>query len=259
MKELLKTPGFGSGETEMFLYESESNTNRVILLLKGIYGYHFQLNDFQTDLLGLKWDTSFIRYFLPYSHIVCVNTSRLVSFDQSNFKGRQDSFEGKDYWNEVSDVSIAFQRALQVLAQKGVTNPEIHLIGKSFGGTTFLGMREIVNKALTISMIGSGCGKSDKTTKPLLRTLPGEQELLKTIAKYTGCFYLYRGELDEVVPFESQEKIIRTSGAKVTNCVTIKGVDHEFEKINGRDSIDPGVIIRKMIFDAIMMNTKQKP
>lgn len=258
MKELLKTPGFGNGETEMFLYESEVQTNRVILLLKGIYGFHFQLDDFQTDLLGLKWDAAFIRYFLPHTHVVCVNTSRLTGFDQSSFKERRDSFEGKDYWNEVSDVTIAFERALQFLSEKGVTTPEIHLVGKSFGGTTFLGMKDIANKAITISMMGSGCGKSETTTKPLLRTLPDESELLLTITNYNGYFASYRGEIDEVVPLESQEKIIRASGAKITNYVTIKSADHEFEKMNGMDSIEPGIIVRKMILDSILMNTKQK-
>ncbi len=258
MKELLKTPSFGNGETEMFLYESEIKTSRVVLLLKGIYGFHFQLDDFQTDLLGLKWDAAFIRYFLPHAHVVCVNTSRLIGYDQSSFKERRDSFEGKDYWNEISDVSIAFERALQVLVEKGITTPEIHLIGKSFGGTTFLGMKEIAHKAVTISMLGSGSGKSETTTKPLLHTLPDEQELLETIKNYTGCFYSYRGELDEVVPLESQEKIIRASGAKITSYITLKGVDHEFEKMHGEDSIEPGMIVRKMILDAIMMNTKQK-
>ena len=108
MKEKLKTSDFGMGLTELYIYESTSKTNKVILLLKGIYGYHFELDDFKTDLLGLKWDQSFIRYFLPYAHVVCVNTSRLDGYDQNIFSQRQDSFEGKDYSQEIDDIKIAF-------------------------------------------------------------------------------------------------------------------------------------------------------
>ncbi len=258
MKEKLKTSDFGMGLTELYIYESTSKTNKVILLLKGIYGYHFELDDFKTDLLGLKWDQSFIRYFLPYAHVVCVNTSRLDGYDQNIFSQRQDSFEGKDYSQEIDDIKIAFNRALKLLSNNGLTNPKIHLMGKSFGGTVFLGMPEVVQKSTSISMFGSGCGRDENTKRPLLRTLPDEEILLKTIKDYRGLFSFYHGELDEIVPIESQEKIVKASGAKLTSFITIKGADHEFEKMYGKESLEPGTLLRKMLLNNILFSDNIK-
>lgn len=258
MKEILKTSDFGTGLTELYLYESTSQTNRVILLLKGIYGYHFEIDDFKTNLQDIKWEQTFIKYFLEYAHVVCINTSRLGNYEQTNFSQRQNSFVGKNYQQEVDDVISAFNRVLEILAKKGIMQPTIHLIGKSFGGTTFLGMTKITKRACSISMIGSGCGRSETTTKPLLMTLPDERELLKTISDYSGFFALYRGELDEIVPKESQEKIVQASGAKITNYITMKGVDHEFEKINGKDSLGPRILLRKMLLDMIFLSENFK-
>jgi hypothetical protein len=254
MKKILKTSDFGTGLTELYVYQSAFQTDKVVLLLKGIYGYHFELGDFKTDLLGLKWDQAFVRHFLEYSHVICVNTSRKEGYDQSVFSERRLSFEGKDFREETSDVRIAFECALEMLSEGGVNNPEIHLIGKSFGGTTLLGIPEIVSRARSVSMLASGCGRSETTTRPLLRTLPGEEELLKTISDYSGHFFSYRGTLDDVVPIESQEKIVRASGAKVTSYVTIIGADHEFEKMDGQDSLEPGTMIRKMLVETIKSN-----
>ncbi|MEJ0001914.1 MAG: hypothetical protein WDN09_01900 [bacterium] len=258
MKETLRTSDFGTGLTELHVYESRNKTSRVILLLKGIYSYHFELDDFKTDLTGLKWDQAFVRYFLEHAHVICVNTSRLADHDQTIFSQREDSFYGKNYSQEVSDVKIAFEKALQILGAKGVQEPIIHLIGKSFGGTVFLGMPEVTSKACSIAMLGSGCGRSKETAKPLLSTLPDEEKLLETIRDYSGFFSLYRGEFDEVVPIESQEKIVKASGAKVTNYVTIRDTDHEFEKINGQDSLEPGILLRKMLLDTILLSEKHR-
>ncbi|MFA6514809.1 MAG: hypothetical protein WCT42_00915 [Candidatus Paceibacterota bacterium] len=258
MKEILKTSDFGTGLTELYIYESTSKTERVILLLKGIYGYHFQLDDFQTSLFGLKWDQSFIRYFLPHAHVICVNTSRLDDYNQNVFSQRRDAFEGKNYHQEVNDVEIAFNRALQLLSERGFKNLQIHLIGKSFGGTVFLGMPEIVQKSISISMFGSGCGKREDSKSSLLRTLPNEEILLKTINDYRGLFSFYHGELDEIVPIESQEKIVKASGAKLTSYITMKGVDHEFEKMYGEENLEPGTLLRKMLLNNILFSDNIK-
>lgn len=254
MKEVLKTSDFGIGLTELYIYESIQPSNRVILLLKGIYGYHFELTDFGTDLLKLKWDQAFIKYFIEYANVVCINTSRLPGYDQTSFSNRKDSFSGKVYLQEIEDVVVAFNRGLELLASKGINDPKIHLVGKSFGGTTFLGMNDILQKTCSVSMLGSGCGRSNATVKPLLSSLPQEEELLKTIRDYLGVFMYCRGELDEIVPIESQEKIVKSSGAKLTSYITMKGVDHQFEKMDGKDSLEPWVLLRKMLLNSIFLS-----
>lgn len=258
MKKTIKTSEFGTGNSEVFVYPSrQKDSKRVILLLKGIYGYHFELDGRLTNIVGLKWDQAFVSYFLDGAHVICVNTSRKDGFDQSDFHQSMNSFENKTFEQEVDDVYQCFREGLKMLESNGVIVANIHLVGKSFGGTTFLGLPDIVAKATSIVMLGSGCGRKPTTTKPLLLTLFDEERLLQTIRDYKGYFVSYRGELDQVTPAESQEKLVKASGARFNVYTKLRGVDHQFDKENGIDSIAPNNFLRRSILDHIILSEKE--
>lgn len=254
MKNKFKTSNFGSGNSELFLYLSAAKTNRVIIILKGLYGYHFPLDKNKTSLFGIKWEHSFIQYFHRTAHVICFNTSRIAKFKQEDFQQRRESFEGKEYETELTDTRIIFSEAKTLLLKMGIQYPKFHLIGKSFGGTVLLGLPEIVHVASSVHFLGSGCGRDPDTKKPLLKSLYNESTLLKTVEEYKGYLTFFIGSDDTVVPIESQEKIIKASGAVMTKRFEIKGADHEFEKINNQESLRPNKIIRNIIFNSICIS-----
>ena len=113
---------------------------------------------------------------------------------------------GKTFKQECEDI----QKGFDVCVREGLISKEqkFTIIGNSFGGTLLLALPELLQKAKAIIMIGSGCGKSPTTTKPLLSTMLSEEYLLASLQSYRGTFVFVRGTNDTVVPKESQDKII---------------------------------------------------
>ena len=99
-------------------------------------------------------------------------------------------------------------------------------------------------------MIGSGCGKSATTTRPLLKTLFNERKLLKPISSYQGVFVFVRGSDDTIVPKESQNKIIKTiSKASIKIIYIVLHAQH-----NLSSSFDSSTKNRKKILISILDN-----
>jgi dienelactone hydrolase len=156
-------------------------------------------------------------------NFICINTARRKLDEKIDHS--KEAFAQKTFKQECDDV----YKAYLYLVNKKILNKsqKLIVIGNSFGGTTLLGISELINKSSTIIMIGSGCGKSSTTIKPLLKTLFNEKKLLKTISEYKGIFVFVRGSDDKVVPKESQDKIVGTvSGASKKIVYTIQYAQH---------------------------------
>ncbi|HEY4528583.1 MAG TPA: hypothetical protein VJJ48_02035 [Candidatus Paceibacterota bacterium] len=196
MKKLSLRSSFHSLPIEVFWYESLQPTTNTVILLKGIYGLH---NPNATD----SWDMLLISCCKSLYNFVCINTARLDGILASD---APEAFAGKTFEQECEDI----QRSFDACVREGFVSKEhgIIVVGNSFGGTLLLALPELLQKAEAVIMIGSGCGKSQTTTKPLLVTMPSEEHLLSSLQSYSGTFAFVRGTNDTVVPKESQDKII---------------------------------------------------
>ena len=248
IREKIETSDFGLKKSEIFLYQSLIKTNKVLFIIKGMYGRHSP--DVITKDIP-KWDVQLVNNFTKYAHIVCCNTSSGIIELQANFETRKEAYKDKTFQQEVGDIKKVVARVKDIFYEKGIPEPEFYFFGKSFGGTILLALQESL-AAKAIYMVGSGCGKSETTTNSLLKTMPEESVLLKNISYYEkGKFYFFRGELDDVVPKESQEKIVSAIKKDILEYIVMDGVDHEFERLNGLDSDIPLKSIMNKISDSL--------
>lgn len=248
IRKKIITSQFGEKESEVFVYTPERQSNKVLFLLKGMYGRYDPI----TDKVSSKWDAQFVYHFTKSCYVVCCNTSSKKISPMSDFDARKQAYDGKTFQEEISDVELCIQKTEEILKTLGVDKPLFYFFGKSFGGTILLALKQILD-AQGIFMVGSGCGKSETTTRTILRTMPEEAVLLRNISKYkNGNFHFIRGELDEVVPIESQEKIVNSVDESRRDYVVVKGVDHEFEKVNGKYSDFPITYLIQKVSTSLM-------
>lgn len=216
MRRFTITSSFQSLPIEIFWYPSKKKTTTTIVLLKGLYGLH--------DPLMNSWDTELVSVLNDDYNFVCVNTARrgATTVERSSW----EAFVEKKFEQECVDI----QQALMYLTkhEQMSLSESVYIIGNSFGGTTLLGLPEIMGKASGIIMIGSGCGKSSTTSKPLLATLYDEEKLLSSLRVYSGIFAFVHGSEDDIVPKSSQDKIIvAASSVRMKIVYTITGAQHD--------------------------------
>jgi len=232
MKKLFLSSSFHSLPIEVFWYESLQPTTNTVVLLKGIYGFH---NPDTTD----SWDMSLISARESSYNFICINTARLDGVLPSD---TPEAFIDKTFEQECEDI----QKGFDVCVQEGLISKKhkVTIVGNSFGGTLLLALPELLQKAEAVIMIGSGCGKSQTTTKPLLVTMPGEEHLLPSLQSYSGTFVFVRGTNDTVVPKDSQDKII-ASAISARECVVceIKDASH---------NLSGGTIDRTELFSRLL-------
>ncbi len=184
--------------TVIFHYSAEQKTNRAVFILKGLYGEHVPPN------IGAKqsWDNELIDLLKAQYEVFIFNTGRHNTHD------KKEAFVGKTYQNECDDMKRAFAFCREKILKRDFLQ---EIITMSFGGTVLMGCPEILETAQSVVMIGSGCGKSPTTTKPLVSTLPDAPDLLKAISKFTGSLYFLHGGKDTIVSLESQKKIYESA------------------------------------------------
>ncbi len=221
MNHYTTTSSFQSLPINIYHYPATQESSQVVLLLKGLYGLHIPGTT-------TSWEGALIPLLTTDIHVICINTSRIG--DEDEVRSSKDAFVGKTFAQECEDI----ERAYRYLCDEKVLPVDhiLSVIGNSFGGTTLLGAPYLLEQASVVIMIGSGCGKSATTTKPLLATLLDEKELLSSLRSYTGIFAFVRGALDSVVPHSSQEKIMQSaSSARVNMRYEIAHADHDLTSI----------------------------
>jgi hypothetical protein len=250
MEEISYISSFNNLYCVVNIYKSEISSNRILLILKGIYSHHtpFTKKDY---IFGSKWDHDLINYLSKNTNIVCINSSRLANFDQTDNRQRQNSFEGKIFEQEVKDIENGLAEAIKYLEDsQNEKVKNIHIVAKSFGGTVALGSKTLLSKSNSIIFIGSGCGKSSTTTKPLLQTLYDEETLLENINNFKGYFTHVRGGNDHVVPTTSQEKIVAHAvNTKLTTSIIISEVDHDLETKMGQRTELTTIILKNLLLN----------
>ncbi len=239
MKKYEISSSFQSLPIEIFYYPAKKKSKHTILLLKGLYGFHNpkSLN---------SWENEIIQSSRGKYNFVCINTARKDIKLKESYS--QKAFSQKSFKQECDDI----YRVYKYLVDKKVLlkNHKLSVIGNSFGGTSLLGIPKLINRSSLIIMIGSGCGKSLTTTKPLLKTLFDEKKLLESITGYKGVFVFVRGSEDKLVPKKSQDKIIKkVNSALIKINYIIQGASH-----NLSNSSDQLIINRKKILKSILDN-----
>ena len=240
MKSYKTASIFKSLPIEIFYYSAKQKTRHTVILLKGLYGLHDSKSN-------TSWDNEVIKSLKGKYNFICINTARRETGGKE--KHNQKSFTGKTFKQECDDVYKAYQ---YLIDQKVISKEQkLSIMANSFGGTTLLGIPQLIRKSSSIIMVGSGCGKSLTTTKPLLKTLFNEDILLKAISSYKGIFAYIRGEKDTIVPKESQEKIIQAfKSASIKVVYEIRGAQHNLTSVTKTNSIN-----RQEILTSILENT----
>lgn len=219
--ETYEIPGLFLGNIKIYRYSSIKPSKKIILVLKGIYGEHIP------D--GTSWDNALIKLLLDDYHVVFVRTSRL------NNKIDRDAFVGKTFAQECAEVGNAFEYCNTNIFSNDY---EWGCIAVSLGGTTLLGTPHILSQMKTVIMVGSGCGRNQETTKPLLSTLPETEQLLRPLDDYRGTFIFLHGESDTVVPKDSQALIYSRAAKHSTKheWVSLPNLDHSLREADTRES-----------------------
>lgn len=224
MQKFTIKSSFKSLPIEIFIYQNKKPSQPTILLIKGLYGLHKPQST-------SSWDNEIINLGKADCNFIIVNTARFGTTEEE--RNSKDAFLDKTFKQECDDYTTVFKFLSQHKESFNVQN--FSIIANSFGGTILLGLPKITNLAKSVIMIGSGCGKSPTTTKPLLQTLYSEEKLLSNIGKYKGIFVYVRGDEDTIVPRDSQDKIIKSAvNSRFLINYSIRNTDHELKPINKR-------------------------
>ncbi len=227
MQEHVVPSVFVGTQTTIYHYPSTQKSGRAVLILKGLYGGH---NPAKTGS-DASWDNLLVERLQHAYHSILIRTGRGVSED------KQAQFEGKTFAQECLDIETAMAYCREHLFPADTRWATVAL---SFGGTTLLGTPELLHSFETAVFIGSGCGRSPTTTKPLLDTLPQTEALLNSIQKFGGHFFFLHGERDTIVPLGSQKMIYENANdADCRAWVEFPGLNHELEKASGGESEIP--------------------
>ncbi len=213
--------GLFSESVIVYHYPSNKPSKKSILVLKGIYGEH--------DPNGLSWDNALVKLLQNNHHIIFIRTSRL------NNKTDREAFIGKTFGQECSEIESALEYCNKNIFPKDIT---WCCIGASFGGTILLGTPRTLSQMKAVIMIGSGCGKTPETTKPLLSTLPETDQLLRALDTYSGIFIFLHGENDVIVPEYSQRLIYDRAGkhSNKHRWVSMPNLDHSLRDTSTKES-----------------------
>lgn len=219
--ETYEIPGLFSGDVKVYHYPSITPSKKVLFVLKGIYGEHI--------LNGNSWDNALVKLLQNDYHLIFVRTSRLDD------KVDREAFVGKTFEQERAEVSSVFAYCNKNIFQNDYVWASI---GVSFGGTIFLATPEILSQMKLVVVVGSGCGRNPETTKPLLSTLPETEQLLQSLDVYRNTFIFLHGEVDTVVPLDSQQMIydraIKNSAKH--EWINLPNLDHGLRDVLTRES-----------------------
>lgn len=225
---------FNNTSTLIYHYPARNDSEKVLLLLKGLYGEHKPTGD---DVIC--WDMELIKLVNDNYHVLVIQSGRLAGITGISV------FVGKTFDQECSDVEKAFKYCLTHLFNKEM---RWMAIGSSFGGTTILGASDVLLKMETVVLIGSGSGKSENTTKPLLSTLFETEKLLSSLQKYVGNFFFLHGTHDDVVPLDSQRKIYDSLSKNIKYREWIECSEHNHQLINvNTNKLETSKLLLKII------------
>ena len=104
------------------------------------------------------------------------------------------------------------------------------------GGTVTTMLNDKFKYIDKIVLAGSGINYGFSNL-PILSTVPKESEIVKSAGKFTGNVLSLQGSKDEVVPLESQNKLLTAYSSSKTTKKIINGANHSFSKINGKNKM----------------------
>lgn len=232
-----KVPSAFFGETVIFHYPAKEKTNQAVLLLKGLYGQHVS----EGTQSKQSWDNQLV-YLLKNKYDIFLFNAGRREVDK-----KKEAFAGKTFQQECDDIQNAFTYCKENILREDIVWGSVAM---SFGGTILMGCPGILQIMQNVIMIGSGCGKSSTTIKPLLSTLPETSELLQSISSYKGSLYFLHGGKDAVVPKESQKEIYENAtGCFSRGWIEFPSLDHELNESVSGVSYTAALVEKFLYFD----------
>ncbi|MEK7497390.1 MAG: alpha/beta hydrolase [Patescibacteria group bacterium] len=110
----------------------------------------------------------------------------------------------------------------------------LYVVANSIGGTVTVTLKDKFKYIDRLVLAGSGTG-GQGSTKPILSTCPPEKEVLDSTSRYKGDLLFLQGSLDDIVPFEAQDKLYNSFKKSKKEKIIIEGANHNFTKINGEN------------------------
>jgi predicted esterase len=134
----------------------------------------------------------------------------------------KESFEGKSFNDELSDVARALEQILQ-----SAKYTRLLFVGFSLGGTLSTFFLEKY-KPDGVLMFGSSC-MTNSHNVPIGSTYPKKEIILKNLENYPGILKIYQGTDDTVVPKEGALEMIKMAkNSSRRDFVILHKVDHRF-------------------------------
>lgn len=214
--------------------KAKIKTDKVVLMVHGLYadtGNPYS----KSKLLGNK--------------ILKVNIANVVYFSSSrdwsifpsdgNYEKQQEAFKGKTFKQEAYDIICSIQLILDQSDKLfGIQKEKLrfYIVANSIGGTIISTLKDYFKYFDKIVLCGSGTGSSS-STKPILSTCPEEKEIMSSSETFIGQVLLLQGDKDDVVPLEAQDKLLGSYKNAKTQKIVIKGANHSFSKIDGKNKI----------------------
>lgn len=212
------------------VFKSKKKTNKVLINVHGLYAVTGDRGS-KSKFLGSKVLEKNI------ANVVQFSSSRDWSVFPSdgNFVKQQEAFKGKTFQQEEEDISDAIDLVIdQSKLLFGMEGVKLHIVASSIGGTVVSTLKDKFKYIDKLVLAGTGTGYGG-STKPILSTCLPEKEVLDSAKAYRGELLFLQGSLDDVVPFEAQNKLFDGYKNARKEKIIIEGANHNFSKIDGKD------------------------
>lgn len=214
------------------VFKTKKKTNKVLINVHGLYATSGDIGS-KSKLLATK--------------VLEKNLANVIQFSSSRdwnifpndgtWEKQVKAFEGKTFQQEADDLRDTISLLLdQSKLLFGVEKEKLRLyvVANSIGGTVTVTLNDKFKYIDKLVLTGSGTG-GQGSTKPILSTCPFKKEVLDSASKYKGDLLFLQGSLDDIVPFEAQDKLYNSFKKSKKEKIIIEGANHNFTKINGEN------------------------
>jgi dienelactone hydrolase len=231
---------------DVYLYSPGQQTNVVTIVCKGLYSVFDPNHACGVNVLGdMLIDNN-------TSHVVFYNSSREYSFAaDSSFESRKAAFINKTFGDELADLRTVIQYVIDHAQDEfGIRTSDLvlYLHGTSIGGTISLLVTADFPQVRKLSLCAPPSGRGN-SKKPIVSTMPDPAALFAVASQFTGYMFLLYGGNDSIVPKESAFAIVAHASKARTTTLTVPNADHDFRKLDGKETPDAHRAFAKAIFD----------
>jgi len=212
------------------VFKAKKRTNKVYLNVHGLYAISGDRGS-KSKFLGNRILKKNIANVVQFSS----SRDRNIFPPDGTYSKQQESFKGKTFQEEAQNLRDTVDLVLdQSKYLFGVEDVRFYIVANSIGGTVTTTLKDKFKYIDKIVLSGSGIRPSD-STKPILSTCPTEKGILDSVTRFKGELLFLQGSKDYIVPIDAQDKLFASYKGAKKEKVIVKGANHNFSKVNGKD------------------------